>query len=55
MVLARNLLRDLYTFPELHGAEIALMDIDEERLGVTEAVARRLAAAAGARRMGETF
>jgi alpha-galactosidase len=48
-VFARNLLRDLYTFPELHGSEIALMDINEERLGVTEAVARRLADTAGAK------
>jgi alpha-galactosidase len=47
-VFARNLLRDLFTFPELHGAEIALMDIDADRLGVTEAVARRVAAQAGA-------
>ncbi len=48
-VFARNLLRDLFTFPELHGSEIVLMDIDEERLGVTEAVARRVADAAGAK------
>jgi alpha-galactosidase len=47
-VFARNLLRDLFTFPELHGSEIVLMDIDEDRLGVTEAVARRVAEAAGA-------
>ncbi len=47
-VFARNLLRDLFTFPELHGAEIALMDIDEDRLGVTEAIARRVAEQAGA-------
>ena len=32
---ARALLRDLFTFPELHGASIALMDIDPERLGAT--------------------
>ncbi len=48
-VFARNLLRDLFTFPELHGSEIALMDIDPERLAVTEGVARRVAAQAGAR------
>ena len=47
-VFARNLLRDLFSFPELHGAEIALMDIDSERLDVTERVARRVAADAGA-------
>jgi alpha-galactosidase len=48
-VFARNLLRDLFTFPELHGSEIALMDINEERLAVTEAVARRVADLAGAK------
>jgi alpha-galactosidase len=47
-VFARNLLRDLFTFPELHDSEIVLMDIDADRLGVTEAVARRVAAQAGA-------
>ncbi len=46
-VFARALLRDLYTFPELQGARIALMDIDEERLAATKVVARRVAAAAG--------
>jgi alpha-galactosidase len=47
-VFARNLLRDLFTFPELRGSTIALMDIDPGRLADTEAVARQLAAAAGA-------
>src|SRR4051794_34597271 len=47
-VFARNLLRDIFTFPELHGSEIALMDINTERLGVTEAVAKNVAARAGA-------
>ena len=47
-VFARALLRDLFTFPELHGASIALMDIDPERLAATEHVARRAAAEAGA-------
>ena len=48
-VFARALLRDLFAFPELHGAAIALMDIDAERLAATEHVARRVAAAAGAK------
>ena len=48
-VFARNLLRDLFTFPELHRAEIALMDIDPERLRATEIVANRVAERAGAR------
>ena len=47
-VFARNLLRDLFTFPELRGATVALMDLDPKRLADTEAVAARLAAAAGA-------
>ncbi|MDQ3692125.1 MAG: alpha-glucosidase/alpha-galactosidase [Chloroflexota bacterium] len=47
-VFARALLRDLFTFPELHGATIALMDIDPERLSDTRLVAGRVAAAAGA-------
>jgi alpha-galactosidase len=47
-VFARNLLQDLFTFPELHDATIALMDINPERLADTEGVAKRLAAAAGA-------
>ena len=47
-VFARALLQDLFTFPDLHGATISLMDIDEERLRDTETVARRLADEAGA-------
>ena len=47
-VFARNLLQDLFTFPELHGSTIALMDIDPARLADTEAVAGLLAKDAGA-------
>ncbi len=47
-VFARNLLQDLFTFPELHGSTIALMDIDPARLADTEAVTRLLARDAGA-------
>src|ERR671912_121093 len=47
-VFARNLLQDLFTFPELHGSTIALMDIDPGRLADTEAVAKLLAQTAGA-------
>ena len=46
-VFARNLLQDLFTFPELHDATIALMDIDSTRLADTEAVANLLADRAG--------
>ena len=42
-VFARALLRDLFTFPDLHGASIVLMDIDPDRLDATERVARRVA------------
>ena len=47
-VFARNLLQDLFTFPELHESTIALMDIDPVRLADTEAVANLLADRAGA-------
>ena len=47
-VFARNLLQDLFTFPELHDSTIALMDIDPERLADTEAVAKLLAQSAPA-------
>ena len=47
-VFARNLLRDLFTFPEFHDAEIRLMDINPDRLRDSETVARRVAAEAGA-------
>ena len=48
-VFARNLLQDIFTFPELHGSTIALMDIDPGRLADTKAVANLLATTAGAR------
>ncbi len=48
-VFARNLLRDLFIFPELHDVTISLMDIDEDRLRATERVAGRIAEQAGAR------
>jgi alpha-galactosidase len=48
-VFARNLLRDLFLFPELHETTISLMDIDAERLRTTEVVTRRLAEQAGAK------
>lgn len=51
-VFARVLLRDLFALEDIGPLEIRLMDIDPERLRVTEAVARKLAqeaAAAGGR------
>jgi alpha-galactosidase len=47
-VFARALLRDLFTFPELRGSTIALMDIDPDRLNDTRLVAQRVAAASTA-------
>ena len=53
-VFARNLLHDLFLFPELRDSTISLMDINPERLADTEAVAKRLAAQAGAKPTIET-
>lgn len=46
-VFTRNLLGDILSYPELAGAEIALHDIDAHRLGLSEKVAQRVAAALG--------
>ena len=48
-VFAKNLLADIFTFPELGDARICLFDIDEGRLEVSERVARALATSMGAR------
>ncbi len=48
VVFAKNLLGDILSRPELVGSEIALMDIDPERLRVAEIVTHRVAAAVGA-------
>ena len=42
-VFARNLLGDILGHEELAGSEIALFDIDAERLATSELVARRVA------------
>ena len=47
-VFAKNLLGDILSFPELADSEIALMDIDEERLRTSEIVARKVGEAVGA-------
>lgn len=47
-VFSRNLLRDLFTFPELNDNTIYLMDIDADRLRDSEIVAHRVADEAGA-------
>ncbi len=46
-VFARNLLGDIFSYPELSGSTIALHDIDQERLDTTCMVAERLAGALG--------
>ena len=53
-VFAKNLLGDILSFPELAGATISLMDIDETRLHTTELVAGRIAKAVGAHPKIET-
>src|SRR5258708_23922494 len=47
-VFARNLLGDILGHAELAGSEIALFDIDAERLATSELVAHRVAEALGA-------
>ncbi len=42
-VFARNLLGDIFSFPELSESTISLHDIDEARLRTTEVVAHRMA------------
>ncbi len=48
VVFTLNLLGDILTFPELAEVEIALMDIDEERLRIAEIMARKVADSLGA-------
>jgi alpha-galactosidase len=47
-VFAKNLLGDILGYPELSSAEIALFDIDAERLRTSEVVAHRVARVLGA-------
>src|SRR5690349_5693746 len=48
-VFARNLLNDIFSFPELGQSTISLFDIDKERLKTSEIVARNVAKAAEAK------
>ena len=48
VVFTKNLLGDILERPELHGAEIALHDIDEDRLAAAEAMADYVARERGA-------
>jgi alpha-galactosidase len=48
-VFAKNLLGDILGFPELAESEIALFDINEERLRTSEVVANRVAQALNAK------
>ncbi len=43
VVFTRELLADIFGFPELAGSRIVLHDIDPERLETAEAIARRIA------------
>ncbi|MEU8384536.1 alpha-glucosidase/alpha-galactosidase [Streptosporangium sp. NPDC048865] len=57
VVFTQGLLADLFAFPDLDGLEIALHDIDPERLDTAEAAARVIAGAGagpGARPGGRT-
>jgi alpha-galactosidase len=47
-VLARNLLNDIFSFPELGSSTISLFDIDQARLKTSEIVARNVAKTAEA-------
>lgn len=47
IVFTRNLLGDIFSYPELVDCEVALHDIDEHRLRLAEMVAQRRAAALG--------
>ncbi len=47
-VFARNLLGDIFSFPELSGSTISLFDIDADRLRVSERVAQALSTSLGA-------
>jgi alpha-galactosidase len=56
VVFTRNLLGDILWFPELHDVEIALHDIDAERLETAEAIAKLTARERGASpRIGSTL
>ncbi len=46
-VFAKNLLGDIFSFPELADSKISLFDIDPQRLQESEMMARRLAEAVG--------
>ena len=48
-VFARNLLQDLFTFPELRDSTISLMDIDPVRLADTAGIAHPLAEQTGSK------
>jgi alpha-galactosidase len=48
VVFTQGLLADLFAFPELANAHIALHDIDEDRLSTADSAARRIASVLGA-------
>lgn len=46
-IFAKNLMGDILSYPELATSHIALMDIDEERLRISEIVAQKIAQSTG--------
>src|SRR5690606_20205870 len=50
-VFAQNILGDVLSNPELADSEIALFDIDEERLSTSEIMSRRIARTLGLDRL----
>ena len=54
IVFTRNLLSDIYLYPELRDARISLMDVDKERLEMARLVAEELKAERGTQAEIET-
>lgn len=48
-VFTRNLLGDILTYPELDGSRICLMDIDSNRLGLVDSLAKKMVAQQGSK------
>ena len=49
VIFARNMLGDILSFPEFADAEVALMDIDPERLKIAEIMANKVGKALNVR------
>ena len=55
MVFAKNLINDILSFPELSDTHFALVDIDAERLQMSEAMTRNIIAQRDAKGSVESF